>query len=437
MDVNNAFLYGDLDEEIYMRLPPGHPSSSLNKVCRLQKSIYGLKQALRQGNPKLSSSLIEFGFVQSKADYTLYTKTTTTSFIALLVYVDDIILMSSDPQSTFVVIGFLETKFKIKDLGSLKYFLGIEVGCTKGGIQLCQRKYALDILSKIGLLVAKPSNLPMEPNVKFSKDEGELFKDPALYRRLIGKLPYLTNTWQDLSQSLHLLNQFKEAPRDPHFNAVLKVIRYVKGTPGQGLFFPANSKMELVAYSDASWANCPEMRRSTTGFCVFIGISLVSWKYKKQTTVSRSSAELEYRVMASVFCELTWIRYFLADLKVLILNLATLYCDNLAAIHIAANLVFHKRTKHIELDCHLIRDKITEGQVVTTHVFSHSQLADLFTKPLHSPAFTRHLSKMGVTNIYSPSCGGMLRLPEKNSPLPLDTDSPQQDAYCIDICRDE
>ncbi|KAF5460488.1 hypothetical protein F2P56_020352 [Juglans regia] len=282
----------------------------------------------------------------------------------------------------------------------------MEVGRSKTGIQLSQRKYALDILAETGLLASKPSHLPMEPNLKLRKDEGEIFNDPSMYCKLVGKLLYHTNTRSDLSQSMHLLSQFMEAPRVPHYNAVLKIIRYMKGTPGQGLFFPVDSKLELNAYCDASWASCPDTRRSTTGFCVIIGNSLVSWKSKKQTTVSRSSAESEYRAMAVVVCELTWLRYFLTDLRIIISKPATLYCDNLATIHMAANPVFHEWTKHIELDCHLVIDKILDGQVATAYVPSSLQLADLLTKPLHSPAFTQLLSKMGVINIYSPSCGG-------------------------------
>ncbi|KAF5480295.1 hypothetical protein F2P56_001057 [Juglans regia] len=287
LDVNNAFLYGELNEEIYMKIPLGHHAAKSNKVCRLQKSLYGLRQASRQWNTKLSSTLAEYGFIQSKADYSLFTKNTGSSFVALLIYVDDIILMSSDTISCTAVKSFLESKFKIKTLGPLKYFLGMEIARSNKGIQLCQRKFALDILSEVGLLASKPSPLPMEPNLKISKDEGELFHDPTLYRKLVGKLLYLTNTRPDLSYSVHLLSQFMETPRLPHYNAVIKVLRYLKGTPGQGLFFPTASTFNLVAYSDANWGNCPDTRRSTTGFCVFIGSSLICWKSKKQTTVSR------------------------------------------------------------------------------------------------------------------------------------------------------
>ncbi|KAF5454358.1 hypothetical protein F2P56_024030 [Juglans regia] len=180
-------------------------------------------------------------------------------------------------------------------MGPLRYFLGMEIGRSKAGIQICQRKYALDVLSKIGLLAAKrkyaldvlskigllaakPSPLPMEPNNKLKKDEGNFFHDPTLYRKLVGKLLYLTNTRPDLSYSVNLLSQFMGNPRILNYDAVIKVLKYIKGTLGQGIFLPASLNLELVAYADANWANCPDTRRSTIGFCVFIGTFLISWK---------------------------------------------------------------------------------------------------------------------------------------------------------------
>lgn len=199
--------------------------------------------------------------------------------------------MSSDQKSADEVKHFLSTKFKIKNLGSLKYFLGMELTRSKNEIQICQHIYTLDILSETGMLAAKPSPIPMEPNIKLQKEERAVFHDSTLYRKLVGKLLYLTNTRPDISYSVNLLSQFLEAPWIPHYDALIKVIRYLKNTPGQGLFFPANSPLKITTYSDANWANCPDTRRSTTGFCVLLGQSLVVWKSKKQHTISRSSIE--------------------------------------------------------------------------------------------------------------------------------------------------
>jgi len=192
LNVNNAFLYGDLDEEVNMSLPHGFNKKGESKVCRLHKSLYGLKQSSRQWFAKFSSALIEFGFMQPKVDYTLFTRSLEDSFIAILVYVDDIVVASDNSAAVSKFIHLLIDRFKLKDLGQLKYFLGLEIARRELGISVYQRKYALDIFETTGLLALKPAKFPMDPNVKFSKDSGQLLVDPIPYRRLVGRLLYLT-----------------------------------------------------------------------------------------------------------------------------------------------------------------------------------------------------------------------------------------------------
>ncbi|KAL5547348.1 hypothetical protein UlMin_007035 [Ulmus minor] len=424
LDVNNAFLHGDLSEEVYMTIPQGYSHKGEkqlppNAVCKLSKSLYGLKQASRQWYAKFSSVLIEEGFRQSATDHSLFINSKGSAFIVILVYVDDIIIASSDDVAVQHLKSRINARFKLKDLGTLRYFLGLEVGRTERGISVSQRSYALQLLADTGYLGCKPAVTPMEPNLKLSQDEGDLLPDASLYRRLIGKLLYLTITRPDLSYAVNRLSQFLSQPRLPHFKAVQRVLQYVKGTPGQGLFLPSKSEVELRAYaesdlsttaeaqfkvfSDADWAGCADSRRSISGYCVFLGDSLISWKSKKQATVSRSSAEAEYRSMANATCELTWLLSLLKELGVSHSRPALLYCDNQAALHIAANPVFHERTKHIEIDCHLVRDKIQAGVLKTLHVSTRNQLADVFTKALHPSLFKGLLDKMGLINIYSPS----------------------------------
>jgi hypothetical protein len=416
-DVNNAFLHGDLQEEIYMKRPPGYTQGQSHQVCRLLKSLYGLKQASRQWYSKFSTSLLQFGFYQSKADYSLFIKQDNQSFTALLVYVDDIIVASDSPAVVKDIKVFLNHQFKIKDLGQLRYFLGLEIARTSQGIQICQRKYALDILATFGVLGSRPSKLPMDQNLKLSKEEGTPLSDSTYYRQLVGKLLYLTITRPDISYSVQTLSQFMDHPTDFHLAAAFKILKYIKGAPGQGLFFSSEHNLDITAYCDSDWASCPDTRRSVSGFCIFLGSSLISWKSKKQSVVSRSSAEAEYRAMAITSSEITWLSFLLTDLRINHPHPAVLYCDNKAALHIASNPVFHERTKHIELDCHLIRDKIQAGVLSTAYVSTKCQLADVFTKALPAYLLSFHMSKMGIVNYYAPSCGGMLKNKDEDAKL--------------------
>jgi len=246
----------------------------------------------------------------------------------------------------------------------------------------------------------------MEQNSRLNKDTGNYLVDPSTYRRLIGRLLYLTITRPNISYPVQVLSQFMDKPSQSHLTAAHKVLRYIKSAPGQGLLLFASSNLELIAYCDSDWASYLDTHRSVTGYCVLLGQSLISWKSKKQSIVSRSSAEAKYRAMAATVSKLTWIRFLLTDLHVKHPQAATLYCDNQAALHIASNPVFHERTKHIELDCHLIQDKILEGFIVTMHVPTHLQRADVLTKALPSSLLQTHLLKLGIVNLHSPSCGG-------------------------------
>ena len=315
LDVNNSFLHGDLDEEVYMFPPLGFGSKG--EVCRLTKSLYGLKQASRQWFAKLSSTIIDLSFLQSKSDYSVFTRVNKGSIIILLIYMDDILIASNDVNAINIFKQFLDNTFKLKELGTLKYFLGLEVArTTKGlslcqrkynlellsktgllgtlkyflglevarttkGLSLCQRKYTLELLSKTGLLASKPANIPMEQSAKFSNFIGEDVLDPALYRKLIGKLLYLTLTRPDICYAIHKLSQFMAAPKVPHLQAAYKILKYLKKSPSQGLFLSAESELKLKSYCDADWAACPDTRRSVSGFCIFLGDSLISWKCKK------------------------------------------------------------------------------------------------------------------------------------------------------------
>ncbi|KAL6313610.1 hypothetical protein AAG906_006979 [Vitis piasezkii] len=304
MDVKNAFLNGDLSEAIYMQPPPGLSVES-NKVCHLRRALYGLKQAPRT--------------------------------ILLLLYVDDMIITSNDLSGIQELKDFLDY-----------YFLGLEITHSTDGLYITQAKYASDLLSQAGLTDSKNVDTPVELNAHLTPSGGKPLSNPSLYRRLVGSLVYLTVTRPDISYVVHQVSQYLSAPRSTHYAAVLRILRYLKGTIFHGLFYSTQSPL----------------------------------RSKKQTFVARSSTEAEYRALADTTSELLWLRWLLKDLGVSTSSATPLYCDNQSAIHIAHNDVFHERTKHIEIDCHFIRYHLVHGALKLFFVSSKDQLADIFTKSL-------------------------------------------------------
>ncbi|XP_019155737.1 PREDICTED: uncharacterized protein LOC109152493 [Ipomoea nil] len=392
-----------------MVLPPGFKSDKPNQACKLLRSLYGLRQASRQWNVKLTRALQAAGFKQSSADPSLFTKAKDDAFLALLIYVDDILVAGTSPSQIQSLKQMLDDAFKIKDLGTLNYFLGIEALRTPSGLHLCQRKYILDILAENGFLDSKPSNTPCVTGQKLTNYEGNLLAKPEVYRKLVGKLLYLTHTRPDISYSVQQLSQFVDKPRDSHLTAAHRVLRYLKRSPGKGLFFPSTSQIKLQGFSDSDWASCAETRKSITSFCIYLGDSLISWKTKKQATISRSSSEAEYRALASTVCEVQWLVYLLADLQITITESIPIFCDNKSAIAIGENHVFHERTKHIEIDCHVVRQKVCEGLIKLMAVSTLQQTADGFTKALPKILFDNFHDKLGIRDIHAPAYGGVMK----------------------------
>ncbi|KAJ9548745.1 hypothetical protein OSB04_021288 [Centaurea solstitialis] len=334
LDVKNAFLHGHLNEIVYMQQPPGFVDRQFpNFVCRLKKSLYGLKQAPH-----------------------------------------DIVITASSDDLLQTIIRMLSREFAMTDLD--------------------QSQYAKDIISRASMSSCKPCTTPVDLNAKLSATDGPLFHDPTLYRSLAGALQYLTFTRPDISYAVQQVCLFMHEPHEPHFAFLKRIIRYLQGTLSYGIRIVRSTTTSLVAYSDADWGGCPDSRRSTSGYCVFFGDNLISWSSKRQSTVSRSSAEAEYRGVANAVAEATWVRNLLLELQLPLRQASVVYCDNVSAVYLSDNPVQHQRTKHIEIDIHFVREKVRIGHIRVLHVPSSLQYADIFTKGLPRQLFESFRSSL-------------------------------------------
>ncbi|XP_021991493.1 secreted RxLR effector protein 161-like [Helianthus annuus] len=249
----------------------------------------------------------------------------------------------------------------------------------------------------------RPSSLPMEQNLKLGKCDDEPRVDPNQYRRLVGKLLYLQATRPDITYAVNVLSQFVNDPRQSHMDACNRVLRYLKTTPGQGILIPKGGGTNLIAYCDSDWLCCPFTRRSRTGYLLLLGGAPISWKSKKQSVVSRSSAEAEYRAMANAVSEVLWMRWLLSLLELAPIGPTPLFCDNQAARHIENNPVFHERTKHVEMDCHFVRERVESKEIQPMKIDAKNQIADILTKPLGTHQFRTLLDKLGIQDLHAPS----------------------------------
>ncbi|KAM7489808.1 hypothetical protein LguiB_027292 [Lonicera macranthoides] len=384
-----------------MKPPPGYSHQS-TQVCKLRRALYGLKQAPRAWFAKFSSTITKLGYSSSLSDSGLFIRKTDSGTILLLLYVDDMIITGDDISGISDLKQSLSQFFEMKDLGRLNYFLGLEVLSDSTGYYLSQVKYTSDVLARASLTDCKTASTPLDTNVRLTPFDGTPLSDGTLYRQLVGSLIYLTATRPDIAYVVHVVSQFMAAPRSTHFDAVIRILRYLKGTVFHGLHYSSKSSLVLRAYSDADWAGDPTDRRSITGYCFFLGDSLLTWRSKKQSVVSRSSTEAEYRALADTSQELIWLRRLLDELGAPQDSATTLYCDNRSAIQISHNDVFHERTKHIEIDCHFIRQHIRNLYIRLMPVSSDDQPTDLFTKAHQPSHFQALISKLQLVSHLPP-----------------------------------
>eukprot|EP00253_Pinus_taeda_P010442 PITA_10442 len=340
MDVKSAFLHGDLHEEIYMEQPIGFIQTDPSLVCRLKKSLYGLKQAPRAWYAKMDSFLLESGFSRCYSDNTVYTKKVGNSLIILVLYVDDLILTD-----------------------------------------------------------CKPAPSPFQSGVKLSVSCTSPEVDATLYRQLVGKLLYLTHTRPDLSFAVGLVARFMQNPRESHWKAAKRILRYVRGTVQFGIHYSAKATPLLVGFTDSDWAGDPDDRKSTAVYVFTLGSGPITWACKKQDAISLSSAEAEYRGAVEASKEALWLRQILSEFGFEQQHPTTLWCDNQSAIQLCKDPVQHQRSKHIELHMHFIRKLIHDHVLEVQYCSTDDQVAGIFTKALTEAKFTKLRYMLGVQEV--------------------------------------
>ena len=400
MDVNSAYLNGEIVENIYMKQPEGFVSPDYpNKVCKLRKSLYGLKQSARCWNDKIDSYLKSAGYKQNTADPCIYYRTETVNekqiIVIMAVYVDDTVIMSNDIdvlQSQKVKIS---QRFSMDDRGEVHYILGMEVKRDRENrvMTICQKSYLESVIARFRMQNCNPVSTPLETGKRFTKlGEDEETVDIKLYQAAIGSLNYAAiATRPDLSVAVGMLSQHMVSPGNEHWSGVKRVLRYVKGTINYGLTFRSSDDFRLHGYSDADWAGCTETRKSTSGQVFRLGDCTISWRSRKQSIVALSSTESEYVALCETSQEVVWLRNLLRDIgfKQDKPTSTVVYEDNQGAIALSQNPKDHSRTKHIDIKFHYIREQISKGNVELQYCATADMLADTLTKGLPKPAFEK------------------------------------------------
>ncbi|GKA63743.1 putative ribonuclease H-like domain-containing protein [Tanacetum coccineum] len=393
MDVKSAFLYGTIEEEVYVSQPPGfvdpdHPK----KVYKVVKALYGLHQAPRAWYATLSTFLEKHGYRRGTIDKTLFIKKDKKDIILVQIYVDDIIFGSTKKSWSDEFEALMKGRFQMSAMGELTFFLGLQVKQSQEGIFISQDKYVAEILKKFDFVSVKSAITPMETKAPLAQDEGGPDVDLHLYRSMIGCLMYLTASRPDIMYAVCACSRFQVTPKVSHLYAVKRIFKYIKGKPKLGLWYPRESPLDLVAYSDSDYAAANLDRKSTTGGCQFLGRRLISWQCKKQTIVATSTTEAEYVAAASCCGQVLWLQNQLLDYGFNFMN-TIIHIDNQSTICIIKNPVYHSKTKHIEIRHHFIRDCYEKKLIQVQKIHTDLNVADLLTKPFDGPRLNLDMKK--------------------------------------------
>jgi hypothetical protein len=410
LDVSSAFLNGDLDEEIYMAQPPGfiQPGQE-HLVCRLKKSIYGLKQSPRQWNKKLHETLLDLGFRRCPSEHSVYVFAKDGVKLIIPIYVDDLTLACNDRTALDMVKAELKKRFKMRDLGPCRYVIGIEVirNRAKRTVHLSQRQHVEDVLAKFNHTNCRPVVTPLDPDVKLDKTgspqtpEDVDYMSQIPYLSAVGSLMYLAlGTRPDISYAVGVLSRFNSCPGRTHWNAVKRVFRYLRGTADIALEYgPSAVGVVASVYSDADYAGDRDRARSTTGFGVFIGPNLVQWGSRRQDVVAKSTTEAEYIAANEAASEAKWFRLWLQELGYPQTAATKVLIDNQSTIRVAKNPEHHTRMRHLDTKWHWLRDEVESGTFEPVYTETANMKADILTKALGTTTHRSLCEKLGLVRL--------------------------------------
>ncbi|GJY25448.1 putative ribonuclease H-like domain-containing protein [Tanacetum coccineum] len=381
MDVKSAFLYGKIDEEVYVKQPPGFEDPKFpKKVYKVVKALYGLHQAPRAWYATLSLFLLKNGYKRGTIDKTLFLKKDKKDIILVQVYVDDIIFGSTRKSWCDEFEALMKSEFQMSSMGELTFFLGLQ------------------ILNKFDFVNVKTASTPIETHKPLVKDEEANDVDVHLYISMIGSLMYLTASRPDIMFAVCVGSRFQVTLKTSHLKAVKRIFRYLKGKPKLGLWYPGVSSFNLEAFSDSDYAGVNLERKSTTSGCQFLGKRLISWQCKKQTIVATSITEVGYMAAANCCGQILWIQNQMLDYGFNFMN-TKIYIENESTICIMKNPVYHSKTKHIEIRHHFIRDAYEKKLIQVLKVHTDDNVANLLTKAFDGPRFNFLVVNIGMLNL--------------------------------------
>lgn len=400
LDVKTAYLNGYLKEDIYMCVPEGFVSKTDGKVFKLKKAVYGLKQSALAWYERVKDVLCKNNFQNCTQEPCLFVKMSKDVKVIIALYVDDFLIFSNSQNETRKLKCILNSEFKIKDLGEVKHYLGMNINvnrdCNFYEITVDQQQYIEELLQKFNMTDCKTSDTPIESKLNVTK--AEKCSPGISYQKLIGCLMYLAvMTRPDIAYAVSYLSQFNTSYCVEHWHYAKRVLRYLKRTKMYCLKFSTEGE-SLQGFVDADWASDSLDRKSYTGFCFVMSGSVVSWQSRKQRVTALSSTEAEYVALSEACREAIYLRELLYELTGSLVTI-NLNCDNQSALKMATNHQCHNRSKHIDVKHHFVRETIKNGKVEISYLCTNEMPADLMTKGLSIIKHYKFMENLGIVKM--------------------------------------